>query len=479
MKKKFLSLVLAFSCLFIGCEGKDENGDSEAANETNTNDAQSDKDDTVDDLSVENQIKIIYDNADVWEITDDDIVYMDDTVAYGYTVADLDKDGFIEVIKAVYQGKNKASTTTIYEVTNDKELAAFDMDGFRNSRFEPNLLLNNMHIIDDSSYMVQATELSPTGFVNDIYYIMNIKDNAVELTELEEFNANKEYENNLIEELTWFEEITEDNIKSSYEKHYIQGEEDELGLYSNFLNNEQKAIMDFDDHETANFEYEDGEELDIETIENRICESESDSYVYVSSSKYVDYGNDGKYELKVDLQCKDNAKGLYSIILKEDDDKLYLRFVRNNTVCSFFNLYDTGFICEPNDLSLDNIPNYKYGYVDKDVRYHMYFCQFQYYSFDENTTVFGTQLDASWEKVDAYRYSFYEDPTGKETYFLLYDWNELGYINDPNSSFRKTFDGAGAKTYSTSEINQILKNRASEIGLDISLIPDDENIFKE
>ena len=222
MKRKIIALVLSFSCLFIGCKGGDDKTDKDAGKETKINDEQSEKDDEVDDLSVENQIKIIYDNADVWEITDDDIVYMDDTVSYGYTVVDLDKDGFIEVIKSVCQGKNQACTNTIYEVASGNELVEFDMSAFRSSSFEPNLMVNHTHIIDDTKYMVQGSEINSIGFTNDYYYIMSLENNSIELTELKDYNANVEYENTDIVKFCWFDEITEDNIKDSYDKRYVQ-----------------------------------------------------------------------------------------------------------------------------------------------------------------------------------------------------------------------------------------------------------------
>lgn len=89
------------------------------------------------------QLNVIYENADIWQVSDEqvgDFCESRDFKNYGYAIADLDEDGYLEVIKSGWAGSGHFYTNSIYEVTENGELVAFDMDAFRQLDSEPSML---------------------------------------------------------------------------------------------------------------------------------------------------------------------------------------------------------------------------------------------------------------------------------------------------------------------------------------------------
>ena len=204
------------------------------------------------------QVKAIYDNSDVWELSDTlqlGEASEKDTLEYcKYAVTDLDNDGYLEVVKYGIAGRDLNSYLRIYEVAEDGSIGEMDdsvLKGFDDGI--PDFFLDEGAIgfYEDENgnrvYLVHdLISYSLEGQVN-IYSLMTIRDNKVELdrvcrnelskTESEETYTyqdgegneitEEEYEQILAEfelkamdsfEFGWFTDITMDEIKGSAEK---------------------------------------------------------------------------------------------------------------------------------------------------------------------------------------------------------------------------------------------------------------------
>lgn len=109
MKKKIITAVLTASVLlsFASCDSAPAET-SESANE------------------YERQLQTIYDNVDVWRLSDEDNVGPDWLCFYA--IADLDRDGYLEVLKRTLYNNGPNTQLWIYEVTEDGGITALESD---------------------------------------------------------------------------------------------------------------------------------------------------------------------------------------------------------------------------------------------------------------------------------------------------------------------------------------------------------------
>ena len=112
----------------------------------------------------EEQLAVIENSFDIWKENNDDINAVKDYIETKYAIADMDKDGYLEVIKETYgkvsSEKDEVSAfTTFYEVTEEHSIEQLNMDSFRKLKFEPAVLRNEMlDIIDDNTYSVYSVD---------------------------------------------------------------------------------------------------------------------------------------------------------------------------------------------------------------------------------------------------------------------------------------------------------------------------------
>lgn len=204
------------------------------------------------------QVKAIYDNSDVWELSDTlqlGEASEKDTLEYcQYAVTDLDNDGYLEVVKYGSAGRDLNSYLRIYEVAEDGSIGEMDdsvLKGFDDGIPDFSLDEGPIGFYEDENgnrvYLVHDfISYGLEGQVN-IYSLMTIRDNKVELdrvcrnelskTESEETYTYQDGEGNEITEeeyeqifaefelkatdsfeFGWFTDITMDEIKGSAEK---------------------------------------------------------------------------------------------------------------------------------------------------------------------------------------------------------------------------------------------------------------------
>lgn len=192
------------------------------------------------------QLSVIENNKDLWTFSDSSVK---DCNGYGYAVSDLDMDGYLEIIKSSYGGNGHFSQNSFYEVTENKELKELDSSDLLSSYSQPDLLaMNSLKKIQDSEGWVYFTEDFESwgvyGYANR-YGNLSIKNDSIFFEEIarEENTAsvdgmeatyyireNEIAENEYIEwmkqcndticfvKLIWFQEISSENLKKSYEE---------------------------------------------------------------------------------------------------------------------------------------------------------------------------------------------------------------------------------------------------------------------
>ena len=205
------------------------------------------------------QLNVIYENADIWQVSDEqvgDFCESRDFKNYGYAIADLDEDGYLEVIKSGWAGSGHFYTNSIYEVTETGELVAFDMDAFRQLDSEPSMLAYDgllgyrnkdgelCFVMEDNLtdgvkpadkhvyqvvfkdnkasvkricyYKVNYYDKDGTTYKNQNYY--DADDNEIYMYEF--YQCVREYYEGMTRErgqLSWFRTISFEDIKASYD----------------------------------------------------------------------------------------------------------------------------------------------------------------------------------------------------------------------------------------------------------------------
>ena len=464
MKKKQLLIILATALLTTGCGEFNTGNANGGAGEADT--AQSvaveepveaaseaeaepvEPEDTYElAYAYEDQLKVISDNSGVFELTEEDQEVFSPLIDYGYAIDDLDRDGYLEVIKTFWGDETKLYQTSIYETTDDKSLTAWNMDAFRALDVEPCFSeLDGVTVIEDAKYMVYSTvrESADSYWGMNTFYRMFIEDNKITLEEIKD-GEQSWYFGNEKERFSWFKDVTPENLLVSYEKKYYRDERDTTSLYTAYLNGEAEAIMDC--------EFED-------------YDAEADYPIY--DYKYIDCGSDGEYELQVFARSEpDMLPAKLSFVIKEVGGKLYIRYITYiEAERREGNISEQGFVSEFGKGGAD-LAIYNYGYLDADARYHFYYKM--YYYLTVNDFDFGDDVEIDqeeWKDTQLMVYFLTED--GKDAdqtyYHYTYTGSKRYYEND--NVFKNTLEEAGFTTSTEKEIKKVLSDRAKEIGLD-------------
>lgn len=216
------------------------------------------------------QLNVIYENADIWQVSDEqvgDFCESRDFKNYGYAIADLDEDGYLEVIKSGWAGSGHYYTNSIYEVTESGNLEAFNLDAFRQLDSEPAMLAFDgfLKYRDDSGklYYVMQDKLTDKGgpgdlskcqvnFENNAAYVSRISHLKVDISGevtyydcdnneiymYEFYSYISEYYKDYNRErgqIEWFHKISMDALSSSYDAmvgfHITEFDRAELNNY--------------------------------------------------------------------------------------------------------------------------------------------------------------------------------------------------------------------------------------------------------
>ena len=404
--------------------------------------------------SVDEQLAIIEKNYDIWKLTEEDREVFSPFTDYGYAIDDLDRDGYLEVIKTFWGGETRHDRTSIYEVTEDGAFAEWNMDAFRELEIEPGIEgLKRVRIIKDATYNVYATEWYEEYWGKNTDYEMTFEDNAVKLREYAE-GERPDYTGYEFEKFSWFKDMTPENLKISCEKKYFRDERDTTGLYTAYLNGEAEAIQDitFDKY----IDDDDG-----------LLNEDYSIYDY----DYIDCGNDGVYELMVFVDIQRTIPEKDGFVVKEDGGKLYIRYITAvEAEHQEAKISPEGFVGEFGKGGA-SLAIYHYGFLDADVGYHRFYDVDYYLSVDSFEFGDDVEIDPDeWKDTQIMIYYLSDDDENyhkdeEHTYYrYLYTGNQKYYEND--NVFKNTLEEAGFKTYTEKEIQKLLNDRAKEIGLD-------------
>ena len=201
MKRRIVYFATA-TVLLCGCarEIKTETTDAEGfeteETETDTdvqdgenNDTEESKGTSIDPGDWKKQIVFLQCCSKQWEleteIRDGHDYYEAECNDHGYAIADLDEDGFLEVIKSFYMGNAHSSINRIFEVTMDGNLVEWGEDIYE----EPDLLMQDTLTLYENEngerfYIAYDFESYGVQGQKDSYIQMFVKANAITYREI-------------------------------------------------------------------------------------------------------------------------------------------------------------------------------------------------------------------------------------------------------------------------------------------------------
>ncbi len=309
------------------------------------------------------------------------------------------------------------------------------------------------------------------------------------------------------EEKVETDNVTTENNETKNESEVVAEEtsdnnEDDLGLYTAFLNNEVEAILDFEEEymnnkgnsynlEALAKEYFPDADIDISDIKdfNSVEDMDTDDTCFLY--EYIDCGVDGKKELSLTIKP---SYIFNNFIIQEKDGKLYIKYRDQTDDRSYSSFYDNGYYSAERNGGICR--EYNYGYFDSDVNYHHYYTKeyyfdgttfFQDFANDNNINNLDVESDA-FENIQVEEYIFYDDVKSYQNadryynYAVIDESTEEGWYDcdkdagyaDGSSVYMKEFAKIGVKPQPRAEIKKLLEQRAKNIGLSSDIIPEDE-----
>ncbi len=219
------------------------------------------------------------------------------------------------------------------------------------------------------------------------------------------------------------------------------------------------------------------ESFTIDEIVNAIEERNADMDLKLSSDveySMIDCGSDGVQELLAQAHFGDEFT--LNMIIKEIGGELVMCWDQDSWSRSYVDVKSNGVI-EGGGSSGAAVHGTEYAYVDGNGDYKFYYgCEEtltlygDFYAFKGNdlATIPTEGLDS--DHLGVWDYYFDADPMSREhyySYFVIDDnFNDVTTDADYDDSneLKKRFTEAGIKTYTKSEIDQMLKDRATKIG---------------
>jgi len=251
---------------------------------------------------------------------------------------------------------------------------------------------------------------------------------------------------------------TEEQLTVAEDSFDIQkAKDDKIGNYTAFLNNEKKAKPDCD---ADMFEYEKKEEYDLEALKDiASCNSNGVEDSCDFDYKYIDCGCDGENELMICIR-KDYIT--YIFVLKDVGGDLFIRYVAEDGDRSQTGISEDGYVTGTGkggaELAID-----EYGFLDKDVRYNLFFTRQYYLALDPGMAGIEDEEVLNNHQLLVYSFDMDYEADDEESMCELYDIRRDDDVVDPQ--IKDAFIGAGYKFYSKKEIKERLLKRADEIGL--------------
>jgi major membrane immunogen (membrane-anchored lipoprotein) len=258
-------------------------------------------------------------------------------------------------------------------------------------------------------------------------------------------------------------------------------QEEGSSLYEDFKNGTVKvryqASANYADYLSLEGILNDGEYYSAEDIIEAV-RANVDEHVGISDGDIIysaiDCGSDGNEELLVQFPFGEGFQ-LYMVI-KDMDGDLVVCYDQDAWDRKYVEISEDGLV-QCGGSSGANVHGSDFGYIDADGVYHYYYgvqetitLYGDIYLMDkgEVTTVSAEGLDNDHIGLREYYFEpIYEDRTYYYNYFILDDefndvTTEADY--DDSNELKQRIEGAGFKTYTKSEIDQMLADRAKEIG---------------
>jgi len=271
-------------------------------------------------------------------------------------------------------------------------------------------------------------------------------------------------------------DVNDDDPDMSQDKKYLQDKKDVTGAYTAFLNNEKEAVFDYPTDQSLWFEYENGNSVGIQELQSELLKGaggvagSGDGVSNVEDYRYIDCGCDGEYELLVIISLNKVIRH-YTFVLKEVDDKLFIRYILPEGERSEVSISDYGYVNDFGKGSAD-LAIMDYGFLDKDVRYHDYYSCWYYLSLqDDRPDGFeNIDIDDKWENIQLLIY--YLGGNRENGLYEMYDIDKDTDLVD--TIYSEPLTSQGIKLYTEDEIQARLGEYAEEIGLDKKVIPKEE-----
>ena len=189
----------------------------------------------------------------------------------------------------------------------------------------------------------------------------------------------------------------------------------------------------------------------------------------------IDCGSDGNQELLVQAQL--SAMFGIQMIIKEIDGEFVICYDQSTTDRSYVTVNQNGTI-ESGGSSAANIHVVDYAYVDANGEYKFFYGVVETLSFQGDTydiykdtdkiSIPGDGIDA--DHMAILEYYFEQDYTQRNSFYSFYTFNDdfSEEVTEEGEAqikeFASRFENAGFKTYSSTEIEDLLKDRAAQIG---------------
>lgn len=280
------------------------------------------------------------------------------------------------------------------------------------------------------------------------------------------------------DETGWSEENAADNGNGTTDEEVSEGD----SLYEDFKEGKAKAKYrgtgDLTSYLETSQALQKGQSYSLEEIVKALDNSNDFEDFQVSSDveyNYIDCGQDGEPELLVMAQL--SAEFRLFMIIKEIDNELVICYDQDAWSRSDVVVNSDGTI-EGSGSGGASVHIVDYAFVDAAGDYKFY------YGVEENLTLFGDyyayKTGSDYELIptegldqdhlgirDYYFEADFDNRTHYHSYFILDDdFNDITTDADYDDSneLKKRFTDAGIKTHTAAEIDQMLKDRASEIG---------------
>ena len=186
------------------------------------------------------------------------------------------------------------------------------------------------------------------------------------------------------------------------------------------------------------------------------------------SCKLIDCGMDQMPELLVTQVYKGDGYLTVHIVIKNVEGQYRAVYIDDCSGTSEIQINEYGYIGELDNAG-EGVVSYRYGFLDKDCNYVLYYNSYYYmmaYKYPGEIT-----NSEEWNDIQIMTYGFSDDRTAPAEFCNYFKMDEnFEAIEDESlygedSVFRKAFEEEGIKVLDSSEVEQMLQERRTEIGL--------------